>query len=133
VARRGRGVDCSRPCDSSIHARLALTKVTPCQLRQQDAADPILPKEVATGFTSGMEMKWLPEDHAHSSWLRLQDSGCNVSSDYSPETLIRRDSKRGSHWIWRSALPIAIRLTYEVVGQETIVVLSTSDHHVTTF
>jgi LysR family transcriptional regulator, hca operon transcriptional activator len=130
LLRRGaRGVELTAAGRAFIdHARLALTQVDAAVEAARRAAQPAK-RKFALGFLTGMEMTWLPEA---MRILRgeLPTVDVTVSSDYSPD--LAEGLERGSLDLAFLRADPDFDLTYQVVGQEPLVVLMPSDHPLTT-
>jgi LysR family transcriptional regulator, hca operon transcriptional activator len=130
LLRRGaRGVELTAAGRAFIdHARLALTQVDAAVEAARRAAQPAK-RKLALGFLTGMEMTWLPEA---MRILRgeLPTVDVTVSSDYSPD--LAEGLERGSLDLAFLRADPDFDLTYQVVGQEPLVVLMPSDHPLTT-
>src|SRR6266478_61271 len=85
-------------------------------------------RKFALGFLTGMEMTWLPEA-MHSLRGELPTVDVTVSSDYSPD--LAEGLERGSLDLAFLRVDPDFDLTYQVVGQEPLVVLMPSDHPLT--
>jgi LysR family transcriptional regulator, hca operon transcriptional activator len=111
------------------HARLALIQVDAAVEAARRAAQPAK-RTFALGFLTGMEMTWLPEA---MRILRgeLPRVDITVSSDYSPD--LAEGLERGRLDLAFLRADPDFDLTYQVVGQEPLVVLMPSDHPLTTF
>jgi LysR family hca operon transcriptional activator len=130
LSRGARGVELTAAGRAFIdHARLALTQVDAAVEAARRAAQPAK-RKFALGFLTGMEMTWLPEA---MRILRgeLPTVDVTVSSDYSPD-LAEGLERGGLDLAFLRADP-DFDLTYQVVGQEPLVVLMPSDHPLTTF
>jgi len=130
LSRGARGVELTAAGRAFIdHARLALTQVDAAVEAARRAAQPAK-RKFALGFLTGMEMTWLPEA---MRILRgeLPTVDVTVSSDYSPD--LAEGLERGSLDLAFLRADPDFDLTYQVVGQEPLVVLMPSDHPLTTF
>ena len=130
LSRGARGVELTAAGRAFIdHARLALTQVDAAVEAARRAAQPAK-RKFALGFLTGMEMTWLPEA---MRILRgeLPTVDVTVSSDYSPDLAEGLEQGRLDLAFLRADLDFD--LTYQVVGQEPLVVLMPSDHPLTTF
>jgi LysR family hca operon transcriptional activator len=108
---------------------LALTQVDAAVEAARRAAQRAK-RKFALGFLTGMEMTWLPEA---MRILRgeLPTVDVTVSSDYSPD--LAEGLERGSLDLAFLRADPDFDLTYQVVGQEPLVVLMPSDHPLTAF
>jgi LysR family hca operon transcriptional activator len=130
LTRGARGVELTAAGRAFFdHARLALTQVDAAVEAARRAAQPAK-RKFALGFLTGMEMTWLPEA---MRILRgeLPTVDVTVSSDYSPD--LAEGLERGSLDLAFLRADPDFDLTYQVVGQEPLVVLMPSDHPLTTF
>jgi LysR family hca operon transcriptional activator len=130
LSRGARGVELTAAGRAFFdHARLALTQVDAAVEAARRAAQPAK-RKFALGFLTGMEMTWLPEA---MRILRgeLPTVDVTVSSDYSPD--LAEGVERGSLDLAFLRADPDFDLTYQVVGQEPLVVLMPSDHPLTTF
>jgi len=130
LSRGARGVELTAAGRAFIdHARLALIQVDAAVEAARRAAQPAK-RKFALGFLTGMEMTWLPEA---MRILRgeLPTVDVTVSSDYSPD--LAEGLERGSLDLAFLRADPDFDLTYQVVGQEPLVVLMPSDHPLTTF
>jgi len=130
LSRGARGVELTAAGRAFIdHARLALTQVDAAVEAARRAAQPAK-RKFALGFLTGMEMAWLPEA-MHILRGELPTVDVTVSSDYSPD--LAEGLERGSLDLAFLRADPDFDLTYQVVGQEPLVVLMPSDHPLTTF
>jgi len=130
LSRGARGVELTAAGRAFIdHARLALTQVDAAVEAARRAAQPTK-RKFALGFLTGMEMTWLPEA-MHILRGELSTVDVTVSSDYSPD--LAEGLERGSLDVAFLRADPDFDLTYQVVGQEPLVVLMPSDHPLTTF
>jgi LysR family hca operon transcriptional activator len=128
LSRGARGVELTAAGRAFLdHARLALTQVDAAVEAARRAAQPAKQK-FALGFLTGMEMTWLPE-----AMRILRDElptvDVTVSSDYSPD--LAEGLERGRLDLAFLRADPDFDLTYQVVGQEPLVVLMPSDHPLT--
>jgi LysR family hca operon transcriptional activator len=128
LSRGARGVELTAAGRAFLdHARLALTQVDAAIEAARCAAQPAKQK-FALGFLTGMEMTWLPE-----AMRILRDElptvDVTVSSDYSPD--LAEGLERGRLDLAFLRADTDFDLTYQVVGQEPLVVLMPSDHPLT--
>lgn len=130
LSRGARGVELTAAGRAFIdHARLALIQVDAAVEAARRAAQPAK-RKFALGFLTGMEMTWLPEA-MHILRAELSTVDVTVSSDYSPD--LAEGLERGSLDVAFLRADPDFDLTYQVVGQEPLVVLMPSDHPLTTF
>jgi LysR family hca operon transcriptional activator len=109
------------------HARLALAQVDAAVEAARRAAQPAR-KTFAIGFQTGHEMNWMPKamQALHEELKSIQ---VTVSSDYSPnlaEALVR-----GRLDVAFMRAEPTFDLGYKVVDHEPLIVLLSSDHHLT--
>jgi LysR family transcriptional regulator, hca operon transcriptional activator len=130
LSRGARGVELTAAGRAFIdHARLALIQVDAAVEAARRAAQPAK-RKFALGFLTGMEMTWLPEA-MRILRAELPTVDVTVSSDYSPD--LAEGLERGRLDLAFLRADPNFDLTYQVVGQEPLVVLMPSDHPLTTF
>ena len=128
LIRSSRGVELSAAGRAFIdHARLALIQVDAAVEAARKAAEPSK-QRLALGFLTGQEMTWLPEA-MHILRAELPNVDVTVSSDYSPD--LAGGVARGKLDLAFMRAEPDFDLTYQVVGQEPLVVLMPSDHPLT--
>jgi LysR family transcriptional regulator, hca operon transcriptional activator len=128
LSRGARGVEMTAAGRAFFdHARLALSQVDAAVEAARRAAQPSK-RKFALGFLTGMEMTWLPEA-MHILRGELPTVDVTVSSDYSPD--LAEGVERGSLDLAFLRADPEFNLTYQIVGQEPLVVMMPSDHPLT--
>ncbi len=128
LSRSARGVELTDAGKAFIdHARLALAQVDAAVASARRAALPAK-QRFAIGFLTGQEMTWLP-DAMHLLREALPNIEVTVSSDYSTE--LAAALARGELDVAFMRAEPGYALSYEVVGEEPLVVLMPSDHPLT--
>jgi len=125
LRRNARGVELT-PAGRAFmdHARLALSQVDAAVEAARREGHPSKQK-FALGFLTGEEMTWLPEA-MHILRDELPNVDVTLSSSYSPD--LADAVARGQLDLAFLRAEPGFDLTYEVVGQEPLVVLMPSDH-----